>query len=102
MFNQIMANALQPEPVIGDGATILHFSDRRAATIVAVTKNTITVQEDLATRIDNNGMSEMQEYKYDRNLNGPVWVFRKTKTGYKSSGRGLLIGQRCEYFDYAF
>ena len=85
------------------GATILMWSDRRAATIVKVTKCQIHVQEDRAERVDKNGMSESQEYVYTRDETARVRVFRKTKRGWRdSSGAGLMVGIRKAYHDFSF
>lgn len=104
LFNGIMSNENQPEPKVGDGATITRWSDRSAGTIIKITKCTITVQEDKATRIDTNGMSEQQEYSYERDTEGSVYVFRKNKRGQwrSSCGKGLGIGYRKAYYDYSF
>ena len=106
----------QPVPTIGMGATILNWTDRKAGTIIEVNKTIIRVQEDNATRIDNNGMSECQEYEYTANPDGYVHTFRQDKNGMwsavyfnektkrynKSGGSGVLIGRREQYHDYSF
>ena len=52
----------QPVPEVGMGATVLHWTDRSPATVVEVFKIgkavAFTVQEDRATRIDQNGMRD--------------------------------------------
>lgn len=58
------------EVKVGDGATICYYTDRKAATVIAKTAKTITVQEDTATRVDKNGMSDSQAYSYAANPNG--------------------------------
>jgi len=102
LMNHVMTGNNQPEPKVGDGATICGWTDRHAATIIKVTRCTVTVQQDKATRIDNNGMSECQIYQYEADPKGSVHTFRKTKNGWKSKGYGLLIGHRQEYYDYSF
>lgn len=102
VVNHFMATAKQIEPAIGMGATICYWTDRRAATIVKVTRCQIHVQEDIARRVDTNGMSECQEYEYEPDPNGAVTIFRKTKRGWKGNGAGLLIGSRQHYYDYSF
>jgi len=54
----------EPEPTVGMGVTMLSWSDRHAGTIVEVNmkKRYIAITEDDATRIDNNGISEGQQY----------------------------------------
>ena len=102
LMNHVMTGTNQPEPKVGDGATICMWSDRHAATIVKVTPCTVTVQEDKAIRTDNNGMSECQTYRYEADPDGALHVFRKTKNGWKCKGVGLLIGTRRHYYDYSF
>lgn len=102
LINHVMAKeSLKPE--IGMGATILCWTDRHAATIIKITPKSVTVQRDKATRTDKNGMSENQDYTYERNENGAIEIFRLTKRGWRNkSGEGLRIGTRREYYDYSF
>lgn len=103
LMNHIYSRCTNPEPQVGMGATVLMWTDRHAATIIRVTRCTITVQEDIATRVDGNGMSESQAYEYTANPQGRVTTFRKTKRGWRDScGSGLLIGTRRKYHDYSF
>lgn len=103
LMNHVFTASRQVEPVVGMGATMCAWTDRHAATIVKVTKTQVHVQQDIARRIDTNGMSEMQTYAYEPDPKAPVIVFRKTKRGYRSKcGYGLLIGARREYYDFSF
>ena len=102
LMNHFMTDSKQPQPKVGDGCTICCWTDRHAATIIKVTRCTVTVQEDKAIRTDKNGMSECQTYEYEPDPNGATMVFRKTKNGWKSKGYGLLIGFRNHYYDYSF
>lgn len=115
--NHLYSAAKSPEPVVGMPATILSWTDRRPATVVEVNskKRYIVVQEDNARRIDNNGMSESQEYEYTPNPEANRQVFRKMKDGswlrhvinpatnrlVKRSG-GLMLGRREKYHDFSF
>jgi len=106
----------QPEPTVGMGATILMWTDRKAGTVVDVMDNIIAVQEDTAKRVDDNGMSESQEYEYTPNPDAPntwfrrekagnwveVFVNRKTNRWNKGGGRGLRLGERRQYRDVSF
>lgn len=95
-------------PVLGMGATILGWTDRYPATVIAISKSgrVITVQDDIYTRIDSNGMSECQDYTYTANPNGCTktyslrkngrWVQKGTKDCY------LSLGNRRRYYDYSF
>ncbi len=87
---------------VGDGATILQWTDRTAGTVIRVTSTQIHVQEDHAKRTDANGWSDMQTYAYTPNPDGPVYIFRRTRCGWRAQGAGLMLGQRSQYHDYSF
>lgn len=92
---------------IGDGATIHTGSDMRPATIISIRSDgkKIIIQDDIATRLDNNGMSELQDYSYSRNEDGAMHVITKRKDGsYRISGSKQLVtlGCRRRYYDYSF
>lgn len=94
-----------PYPTIGMGATIQVGSDRYSATIIQVSQsgNRIVIQEDNATRVDNNSMSEYQEYTYEANPNGTIRIATLRKDGrYRVSGgkTPVSIGYRNKYCDY--
>lgn len=95
------------EPSIGMGASIHSWSDRTAATVIQVTHNgkRIVLQEDTATRTDQNGMSECQEYSYERNPQGEIFHATKRKDGrfrITGSKRLVSLGVRSSYYDYSF
>lgn len=101
------------EPEVGMGATILMWSDRRPATIVEVIRfktgaqagqvKAVVIQEDDATRIDSNGMSDAQSYTYEPQPAAAKETFPKRKDGrFASSGVSLRIGSREKYYDYSF
>lgn len=110
----------QPTPEIGMGATILSYSDRHAATIQdIITKGKyqyLVVTKDDTKRIDNNGISEDQEYEYTPRpdggkhyfrFDGVRWVqyhFNSDTNRYNkvNHGYGLRIGQRLHYRDPHF
>lgn len=118
LFNHLMTRSAAPVmPKVGDGATICGWTDRYAATVVAVEKNVVTVRQDHARRTDSNGMSEMQEYEYTPNPNGSTYAFRySVKKGkwdqvYFNSptgrwkivdGKGVWFGTRNQYHDFSF
>lgn len=105
-FNHVYSGDIETVPQVGMGATILCWTDRHACTIIEVNKTgkTIIVQEDRATRIDGNGMSDAQSYEYARDESGTTYTFRKFKRGWKEvgGGKGLLIGHRRHYHDFSF
>ena len=108
------------EPFVGMGATPLSWTDREAGTIIEVAKSKkgewiITVQEDDAKRIDQNGFSESQDYEYSANPEGPKLMFRyEDGKGWRAvrknekgrlvlTGNGdVLIGAREKYHDFSF
>jgi hypothetical protein len=97
----------RPEPQIGMSATIQHWSDRSATTIVQITHNgkRIVLQRDKATRTDQNGMSESQEYSYERDEKGELFFATKRKDGtFRLVGRKTIVslGVRDEYYDFSF
>lgn len=116
--NRILENAVigQPELYIGMGVTNTGYTDRFPGTIIAIVNGIVTVQEDIAIRVDTNGMSESQSYLYVINPKGHLEYYRKgkdnrwqrvvrnPKTGrwVKVSGWGLYIGVREKYHDFSF
>ena len=101
------------EVKVGDGATMVYYSDRHACTIIEIADNGsyIKVQKDKATRIDNNGMSDCQDYEFERDPKGAVYTFKRTrkdKSVYTGNGKyydwdvKLSFGARIEYYDYSF
>ena len=112
--NLMAASSVQPKP--GDGATILSYTDRHAATIVAIQGNkrtgkvrVVTVRRDRAIRTDRNGMSESQEYIYEPNDDARPEAFSLRRNGEwvqvgesMNGGRRLSIGHRSAYYDYSF
>lgn len=118
LVNHLYSRAVkgQPEPEVGMGATLLAWTDRYPATIVAVEGNIITVREDNSRRVDHNGMSETQDYEFTPNPDGYESNYRREKDGTwslvvknettgrwnKRSGNGLRIGSRDKYHDFSF
>lgn len=107
--NRIAEDATPAEPKVGDGATELMYSDRRACTIIKVHGKTLTVQRDKATRADDHGMSDSQDYTYERDPNGVTATYTLRKNGRwiragesMRSGQVLGVGYRSEHYDYSF
>ena len=100
------------DPQVGDGATIVMWSDRHAATVTEVRKTksgklVVTGQRDKATRVDGRGMTDAQEYTYERDLTGGKYTFTERKDGVlrekgSNSGSTLSLGKRMEYYDFCF
>lgn len=109
LMNRVQENVASKPPQVGMGATILMFSDRYAATVTEVNGKRVIVQQDTATRTDNNGMSDSQSYEYVPNPLGQYWVFTMRKNGrYVVEGADmrngviLVIGHRDHYHDFGF
>lgn len=110
LVNHLMANSRNPAPTVGMGATMLFWTDREACTVVEVSKDgkTVLVQEDTATRTDNNGMSDCQSYAYSPDPNGGKHTYtlrrngRWVRKGDSMRGAGLRLGTRDHHHDYSF
>lgn len=94
---------------VGDGATMCLASDRYAGTIVgkSASGKTLDWQQDRAIRIDTNGISEIQEYRYERMPNVQIRKFTLRKNGrYIERGGSLhsafLVPGRREYYDPSY
>lgn len=106
IMNRISEGPGQTAPTVGMGCTITMYSDRRAATVIEIkSPYRIVIQCDNAKRIDNNGMSDSQDYAYTPNPLGKKAVFTKRRDGrwkeLKGSD-GLRLGSRDEYYDFSF
>lgn len=119
LVNHVLSAGSPVMPAIGMGATILSWTDRHAGTVVGILTRRdgsllgVRVQEDTATRVDRNGMSEAQAYDYTPNPEGHVWTFRRHNGAWrechangrvmaKGSGMGLALGRRERYYDFSF
>jgi hypothetical protein len=74
------------KPVVGMGITVVWYSDRKAGTIIEVSKSgkSAKFQYDEANRLDTRGMDECQNYEYSRNPKGAIHSIFKARDG---SGR---------------
>lgn len=111
LTNHLYSREPPVKPEIGMGATMLGWSDRHACTITAISPSgkSIEVKQDIATRIDKNGMSELQEYSYEPDPNTKPVTFTLRKNGKwvlkgssMNAGTHLLVGKRDQYYDYSF
>ena len=105
--NRLAENTEQMTPQIGMGVTVFMWSDRRAGTIVGMSKSgkTIEFTMDTVTRTDDNGFSHDQDYSYKTNFDAPRLKARKNKKGQWRiirHGSFLGIGFRNEYHDIDF
>jgi len=67
LFNHLMSNN-ESKPVVGQGATILHWTDRSAYEVIEVSNGgkECKIQRYDPERVDGLGMSDSQEYKYEK------------------------------------
>lgn len=111
--NRLMERSTnQPIPQVGMGVTETLWSDRCPYEIVSVEdERHITVRPLGYKRIDNNGMSEVQEYEYFSEPERSTirlfrakdgrWVRRYGKNGVDRSS-GWIIGFAERYYDPSF
>ena len=110
--NRIMESSAGDMPVVGMGVTECMWSDRDPYEIVEVQDaRHIIIRRLDARRIDNNGMSECQEYEYTSNpdnmairlykANDGRWVRRVGKNGVDRSS-GWYVGYAEKYRDPSF
>lgn len=106
LVNHLMSRSTTIVPEVGMGATLLGWTDRHAATVVRVSasKKTFWLQQDRAIRTDKNGMSECQEYTFERQPNAQARKVVMTKKGWREAGGGYMValGVREEYHDFSF
>ncbi len=110
-------------PMVGEGATVHHYSDSAAYTVVAVTAKTATLQRDKAKLLNAVGSGEpdalgfapggfvghtsgIQRYAYERDpAGGLVRVsLRKNGKWRTAGGKGepVTFGVRKEHYDFNF
>lgn len=116
LVNHVASGYRDAVPSVGAGATILHWTDRTAVTIIAVKAHKKTgrpvevlVQHDTAIRTDKNGMSDCQQYRYEPNPDGSTESFTLRRNGAwvregspMKNGTRLKIGARNHFHDYSF
>ena len=101
-------SATAPEiPAIGDGATLLYWTDRDPATVTRIEKirgrYRVYIRLDKATRLDSNGMSDAQDYEFtpDPDAREEECRFRKGRWE-TTGGTAVAFGFRSKYYDYSF
>lgn len=102
-----MASIASIKPIVGMGVTECMWTDRKAGTITRVSDSgkTIWYTHDKCMRIDKSGMSDVQYYAYEQDLNGHEKRASLRKDGYyRSSGDNnkIVVGFRKAYHDYSF
>jgi hypothetical protein len=108
LTNRLEENAKPKNPVVGDGVTEYCYSDRHAYTVVVILSPTkIAITRDNAIRLDSNGQSESQNYKFETCWKDMPIILRKNKYGKwkmigDSQGSTYVVGIREEYDDPCF
>lgn len=122
--NRIAENMKMPKPELGMGVTELCYTDRHPFEVIEIlNEKKIKIREMKAERIDKNGMSDCQEYKYVQKPDGEVktLVLRNGKwrdlvkelendennklvevETRRLGGNGWLIGKAEYYYDFSF
>lgn len=122
VINHLHSRAVigQPEPKPGMGCTILHWTDRDAATIFRVFRvgkaTIVETRDDHSRVIAGSGHDGSAEYEHKIDVKGYTRNFRRADDGtwhavrknaatgrwVKASGAGLRIGDRDSYRDPSF
>jgi hypothetical protein len=104
-------------PIVGDGATICHYSDRTACTVVRVSPSgkTLYLQPDIATldgwkpEILPGGFAghcvnnHEQRYTYEADLTAPLHRASLRKDGrYRTTSGEKVVPGRHHFHDYNF
>jgi hypothetical protein len=103
LTNKIFANEESAKPEVGNGATLILWSDRHAYTVVEVGENFVLVTRDTAERLDKNFQFGQQKYSYQTDTSATPEKAVLGKDGkYYLAGHVLQVGYRDEYYDYSF
>jgi hypothetical protein len=112
LMNHLRSNDPTP-PVVGKGATELMWTDRHAYFVNAVSKDgkRCTIERAKAIRTDDRGMSDAQNYRYERTGNTTELRFKWGK--WRAQGKdewskdkwypvNIVFGYMDEYYDFSF
>jgi len=113
-FNYLMGNSMTI-PEAGKGATVLHWTDRSAYFVNSVSADgkEVVIERAKAVRVDNNGMSEAQDYNYERDPQAQPetikFTYGKWRRVYRELGGkttyspiNIIFGTMREYYDFSF
>tara|TARA_B110000503_G_C7127673_1_gene405399 strand:- start:1539 stop:1874 length:336 start_codon:yes stop_codon:yes gene_type:complete len=102
-------------PVVGEGATILSYTDRHAYTVREFNPKTkkVIIQRCESTRVDNLGMSDSQTYDYTKHEDYFIVLKYRYNNWYEEcynkhsdendySKKRIIFGVRDEYYDFSF
>ena len=79
-------------PVVGKGATLIYWSDRHAYEVMSVSDDlkTVVLQQYIPERVDKLGMSDSQQYKYEK-LDGNNITIRYQHGAWKITGTTIVF-----------
>ena len=92
---------------VGDGISMSPYTDWDAYTVIERKETpkgfVLTVQEDKAIRTDHNGMSESQDYRFERDTNGIIRTIKwnPRKQWFTGDYSRISLGRKA-YYDYSF
>jgi hypothetical protein len=100
-FNQLMSHN-SSVPVVGKGATILHYSDRHAYEVLEANEKekTCVIQRYVPERTDNLGMSDSQSYKYEKLEGAPFKLYWKYDAWRTKRETVVFTDEAIEHFGY--
>lgn len=92
------------KPYIGMPVAVYMYSDRKAYTVVKVSKTgaKISIRRVVATRVDNNGMSDCQDYTFTEDENGEILTANRQGDGSYRCPLGRVCEGHREYHDFSF
>lgn len=115
LMNYLQSGSKDNLPNVEKGATELLWTDRRAYFVNSVSKDSksCTIERAKAVRIDNNGMSDCQNYRYEREENPVIYNLRfRYGSWYIDHGKDSVYGRYSKinikfgymnaYHDYSF
>ena len=114
LMNYLMGNNITV-PVVGEGATVLGYTDRHAYEVIEVSPDfrSVTIQRYNPKRIDTDGIGDSQEYEYEElypHTDHIVWKWNSWrlkvkrydgKPGWEYPKINIVFGIRDEYYDYS-
>ena len=114
LMNHMMSSSSR-RPKVGEGATILGWTDRKAYEVISVSKDgkEVVLQRYSPRRADDRGMTDAQEYIYDTLIESYLTLrFRYGRWYEKYEGEEgekpfyckahVIFGEKMEYYDYSF
>ena len=114
LMNHMMSSSSR-QPKVGEGATILGWTDRKAYEVISVSKDgkEVVLQRYSPRRADDRGMTDAQEYIYDTLIESYLTLrFRYGRWYEKYEGEKgekpfyckahVIFGEKMEYYDYSF